>query len=107
MRLRELLCAFGVCTFVTSTPPLPERNTMAAPTASASPTQDAVVRNIKIQMTRVGLDGKTLADLLGKNKDWVYRRTNGQTDISIPDLELVAPHLHTSVAALVSGEVSA
>lgn len=74
-----------------------------APTASASPTQDAVVMNIKLQMTRANVDGKSLADLLGVTKQWVYRRTNGQTDITIPDLERIAPFLQTSVAALVTG----
>lgn len=74
-----------------------------APTASESPTQDAVARNIRVQMARVDLDGKALADLLGVAKQWVYRRINNQADITMRDLDRIAPHLRTSPQALVTG----
>lgn len=71
----------------------------------ASPSQDAVARNIRIRMAAVDLTGSGLASLLGVQPDWVYRRTAEptKTDITMRDLDRMAPHLQTTVASLVTG----
>lgn len=81
---------------------------MASTPRGASSTQNAVARNLRIRLAAVKLSGSALANLLGVQPDWVYRRTAEEpaTDISIRDLERMAPHLQTTVAALVTGDES-
>jgi transcriptional regulator with XRE-family HTH domain len=63
------------------------------------PLQIAAMGEIRAHMARERITATALADLLGTNTPWVTRRLNGQTPVTLEELEQICNALGIPIAA--------